>query len=231
MNFQYLKKIIRIDINQNTTVMKKGKFSITKRSFICSVVFLFLFGSHLSFASLALQEVDQQDQSYTEYKGEVLDSKSSEPLVFADLNVSDTNISTITNTEGEFLLKVPNDLLDKSVTISFLGYNKYVLPLSEFNKGRTKIKLDVFVTQLTQVSLKVPKDAISLVRATLKRKGGNYYNNQAIMTAFYRETIKKRRKNASLSEAVLEIYKQPYASKKRDHITLVKARKALTIRN
>jgi hypothetical protein len=45
------------------------------------------------------------------------------------------------------------------------------------------------------------------------------------MTAFYRETIKKRRKNASLSEAVLEIYKQPYTNYKSDQIKLIKARK------
>jgi hypothetical protein len=45
------------------------------------------------------------------------------------------------------------------------------------------------------------------------------------MTAFYRETIKKRRKNASLSEAVLEIYKQPYTAARRDAIKLIKSRK------
>ena len=46
------------------------------------------------------------------------------------------------------------------------------------------------------------------------------------MTAFYRETIKKRRKNASLSEAVVKIHKQPYNNKRRDHIELIKARKS-----
>ena len=45
------------------------------------------------------------------------------------------------------------------------------------------------------------------------------------MTAFYRETIKKRRKNASLSEAVVKIHKQPYNNVKNDHIELIKARK------
>ena len=45
------------------------------------------------------------------------------------------------------------------------------------------------------------------------------------MTAFYRETIKKRRRNASLSEAVVKIHKQPYNNVKNDHIELIKARK------
>ena len=46
------------------------------------------------------------------------------------------------------------------------------------------------------------------------------------MTAFYRETIKKRNKNVSLSEAVVNIYKAPYSSYKRDELKLFKARKS-----
>jgi hypothetical protein len=46
------------------------------------------------------------------------------------------------------------------------------------------------------------------------------------MTAFYRETIKKRRKNVSLSEAVVNIYKTPYSSLRKDAVELYKARKS-----
>jgi hypothetical protein len=46
------------------------------------------------------------------------------------------------------------------------------------------------------------------------------------MTAFYRETIKKRRTNVSLSEAVVNIYKAPYSSNKNDALELYKARKS-----
>lgn len=46
------------------------------------------------------------------------------------------------------------------------------------------------------------------------------------MTAFYRETIKKRRRNASLSEAIVEIYRHPYSSSKTDKVKLIKARKS-----
>jgi hypothetical protein len=46
------------------------------------------------------------------------------------------------------------------------------------------------------------------------------------MTAFYRETIKKRRKNVSLAEAIVNVYKQPYTSARKDYIKLYKARKS-----
>ena len=50
------------------------------------------------------------------------------------------------------------------------------------------------------------------------------------MTAFYRETIKKRKRNVSLSEAVVNIYKTPYNSKRKDAMKLYKARKSTDYR-
>jgi len=64
-----------------------------------------------------------------------------------------------------------------------------------------------------------------LMRAVLEKKGVNYFNTQTLMTAFYRETIKKNRTYVSLSEAVVEINKQPYTSFKSDGVKLYKARK------
>src|SRR5665647_1131143 len=45
------------------------------------------------------------------------------------------------------------------------------------------------------------------------------------MTTFYRETIKKNKAYVSLSEAVVEVCKQPYSSVKTDVVKLYKARK------
>ncbi|KAG1654379.1 23S rRNA pseudouridine(2604) synthase [Nymphon striatum] len=123
------------------------------------------------------------------YKGEVIDVANKKPLVFATLTISDTNISTITNTEGQFALKVPADIIE-------------------------------------EVNLSVPKNAKILVQQTLQKKGENYFDDPTLMTAFYRETIKKRKKNVSLSEAVVNIYKTSYTSDRKDAVELYKARKS-----
>lgn len=60
----------------------------------------------------------------------------------------------------------------------------------------------------------------------MAKKGDNYFDDPALMTAFYRETIKKRRKNVSLSEAMVNIYKSPYNSQRSDAVELYKARKS-----
>ncbi|ALJ04429.1 hypothetical protein APS56_04430 [Pseudalgibacter alginicilyticus] len=162
----------------------------------------------------------------TEYKGIILDKESKKPLIYTNLNITNTNISTVTNTDGEFLIKVPELYLKSSVIISHLGYNDLEISLSELNNPINHIYLNEAIITLNEVNLKTIKNAEALVRETLKRKGDNYYNNHALMTAFYRETIKKRNRNASLSEAVVEVYKQPLKSNKNDAVKLIKARKS-----
>jgi hypothetical protein len=168
----------------------------------------------------------QNTDNITTYKGEVIDAKTSKLLVFATLMVENTNISTITNTEGEFLLKVPKEYTTNNVLVSFLGYSSKSIPLENLKERKNKIELAISVTELSEVNIQAPKDAAGLVREVLSKKGENYFDDPTLMTAFYRETIKKRRRNVSLSEAVVNIYKSPYASSKRDAVELFKARKS-----
>ena len=172
----------------------------------------------------ALQQNQQED--FKQYRGEVVDASTKKPLVFATLALDGTNISTITNTEGEFLLKIPSDKATGMLTVSFLGYKNKSLALSELRPNKNRITLEVSVTQLLEVNINAPKDARALVKETLAKKGANYFDDPTLMTAFYRETIKKRRKNVSLSEAVVNIYKTPYNSLRRDAVELYKARKS-----
>ncbi|RNC88710.1 MAG: carboxypeptidase-like regulatory domain-containing protein [Allomuricauda sp.] len=170
--------------------------------------------------------VAQNSEDVNSYRGEVFDLKTNKPLVFASLAVEGTNISTITNTEGNFQLKVPKTITDANVLISFLGYSSKTIALADLKENKNKIGLAISVTQLAEVDVEVPKDAAALVRETLLRKGENYFDDPTLMTAFYRETIKKRRRNVSLSEAVVNIYKSPYDSQRRDAVELFKARKS-----
>ncbi|TLF45805.1 carboxypeptidase-like regulatory domain-containing protein [Maribacter aurantiacus] len=167
-----------------------------------------------------------QEEGFKEYLGEVYDSETKKPLIFATLTLENTNISTITNTEGEFSLKVPDSNTSENVIVSFLGYRTKRIPMLQFKSEGNEIGMTELVTQLSEVSLSIPKDARALVRETLKKRGENYIDNPTVMTAFYRETIKRRRQNVSLSEAVVNIYKAPYSSNKNDALKLFKARKS-----
>lgn len=168
---------------------------------------------------------DIQDD-FKQYKGKIIEKKSKKELVFATVALEGTNISTISNTEGDFLLKIPLSIEEGVVSFSFLGHTTKKIPLIELNETNNNIELEISVTELAEVNLNAPKDAEELVREVLMKRGQNYFNDQTLMTAFYRETIKKRRRNVSLSEAVVNIYKSSYSSNKKDAVELYKARKS-----
>lgn len=208
-------------------VMKQNKINKRTNSVVTALM-LVLMTSFIGIqtAQAFFQENTPQKVSFTKYKGEVLDSQSKKPLVFATLSLENSNISTITNTEGEFALKVPEGESEGNLIVSFLGYSTKIIPLSQLKDGGNKVLMKVSVTELSGVDLSVPKDAKTLVEEILKRKGENYFEDPTLMTAFYRESIKKRKRNVSLSEAVVNIYKTPYTSDRKDAVKLYKARKS-----
>lgn len=204
-------------------MIKRG--SISARTTFINAIFLLLVIIGFQNSSYANTRILNDTIGFNEYRGSVIDSKTKKSLEFATLLVNGTNISTITNTQGDFLLKVPKKFANRRVTVSFLGYTSKVISLSDFDKDNTIVRLETYIEELSEVKINV-KDATSLVQEMLKRKGDNYYNDDLKMTSFYRETIKKRRTYVSLSEAVVEIYKQPYTTDKSDILKIYKARKS-----
>jgi hypothetical protein len=168
----------------------------------------------------------QDTIQFEEYHGLVVDAETNGELVFATITVDNSNISSVTNTEGEFTIKIPDSLINKDIAVSFLGYQKKIIPIRSLKSRNNIISLEPISINLKQIDLVVPKDALELVKQMLNNKGENYLENPVKMTAFYRETIKKRSKNASLAEAVAYIYKQPNSSGRKDIIDLYKSRKS-----
>lgn len=162
---------------------------------------------------------------FTEYKGKVVNSRNQNPLTSAYLSVQNSNISTVTNADGEFSLKIPNNLENVNIAVSHLGYQTRVLPLQHFQQQPVVIELQESMEELGEVAIFNYTDPEALVRNMLKNRASNYFTDRTTMTGFYRESIKRGRKNVSLSEAVVKIHKQPYDSNADDDISLVKARK------
>src|SRR5665648_1003930 len=172
--------------------MKTQTFYFGQRSKIISAIILILMGfSRAAIASPAIPKSNQPDTlTYVQYKRQVSDQETRSPLAFASLTLNGTNIATITNSEGEFSLKVPKSMTEGKITVSYLGYKNKTVNLSEFKPERTKIELDLLVIALYEVRV-FPKDPELLIRAVMNKRAENYFNDQTLMTAFYRETIKK----------------------------------------
>ncbi|MCH9660373.1 MAG: carboxypeptidase-like regulatory domain-containing protein [Bacteroidetes bacterium] len=167
----------------------------------------------------------EAQETFSEFNGEVMDNGTKESLAFVTVGVQDTNISTITNADGEFSLKVPDNQANGILEISSLGYQTLTIPLSTFSKNQ-KIRLVPAMVELSEINLTAFSNAEALVRKVFSDKEGNDLEEDVLMTAFYRETIKRRSRNVSLTEAVINLYKSPNASSKKDVLELRRARKS-----
>jgi len=162
--------------------------------------------------------------SFKQFKGSILDSKTRNELIFASITVSGTNISTISNTEGKFSIKIPTEKQNLNLVISFLGYKNKVVPIKELKSEKNVLYLEPSNTILEEVVVKVA-DAKNIFLGVLNNRLQNYGNDPIQMTGFYRETIRKRRTYVSLSESLVNIQKQPFSVGSQDEINLFKGRK------
>lgn len=179
---------------------------------------------------LFVAHMDAQILNYQEFSGVVVEEGSDRPLESVSIKLNGTNLGTITNREGDFSIKVPEDRNIVSITFSLLGYEPETFMLSEFKASDNLISLKLKVTELSQVNISSFKNAEALVKAVFEKKSVNNLNKATVMTAFYRETIKRRNRNVSLTEAVVNLYKKPYQSSEKDAIALHKARKSTDYR-
>ncbi|HPL76207.1 MAG TPA: carboxypeptidase-like regulatory domain-containing protein [Paludibacteraceae bacterium] len=159
-----------------------------------------------------------------EFSGKIVDVKNGDVLPFATLSVEGSNITTVSNSEGEFSLKIPKEFQDKTLTVSYIGYKNRILKISELKQENSRITLEPMIVSLPEINV-ISTDAENLVLSVLENRYKNYPEEELLMTAFYRETIKKNRSYVSLSEAIVDILKQPYSSFRQDQAELYKSRK------
>lgn len=166
----------------------------------------------------------QDTLNYVQYKGTVVEMDTRKSLGFATLTLEGSNLSTVANSDGEFAFKVPVNATSGNVIVSYLGHKDRIIKLSILKPEKNRIELELLSVTLTTINIH-PKDPDMLMRTILSKRLDNYNQEQNKMIVFYRETIKKNKTYVSLSEAVLDVYKQPCLSSKSDQIELSKGRK------
>jgi hypothetical protein len=195
--------------------------------FMLAIVALISMTTSATFASSVFEEEDQlpDTSKFVLLQGTVEDEESGDPLAFATIAIEESNIATVSNSSGNFSLKVPKDKTNEKIRISFIGYEKKYIPVSAFRHGRNIISLKMITIPLVEVSV-FPSEPDLLIRAVMNRRDENYLSEPTKMTAFYRETIKKGWSYVSLSEAVVNVYKFSYDNSREDRVKLQIGRKS-----
>jgi hypothetical protein len=194
----------------------KTKFKNYGKALITLMMIFFIMGMSQSAWS---------QTNFKTYQGRVVDDENSNPLVFAMIGIEGTNISTVTNTEGNFTIKIPAENLQSTLKIAFLGYENVSIQVADLKTEKVNtIRMKQVTVSLAEISV-FPNDPRFIIDKVMENRTKNYSTEPLQMTAFYRETIKKRRTYVGIAEAVVQVLKQPYNNSKSDQIKLAKGRK------
>lgn len=163
-------------------------------------------------------------KSFLQIIGSIYDRESGEPLAFANISLLGKSIGTVSNDRGRFNLKISyNNLLD-TLAVSYIGYKNTYIPINQLSFYKNKIYLKQDRFQIQEVIIRSNNAEIILEQAIDKIKD-NYYTDPYYITSFYREIVTNKNELASITEAILEVYKSPYLGLYSDQIKLLKNRK------
>jgi hypothetical protein len=163
-----------------------------------------------------------EERLMTTLRGIIINASSGEAIGYASIGLFANGINTMSNEEGRFIFKIPEEDRADSIFISHVGFKPITLSIKSFNAGFITIKLEENIRQLPEVVVK-PINALELVKEAIAKIPENYSGTPYLTTGFYRMTGTAEKSIIDLSEAVFEIYNGDYARKNKQ-FRLIKSR-------
>jgi hypothetical protein len=171
----------------------------------------------------------QTEEDFFIIGGTVKNARNKKNMEYVNISAVGTNITTITNADGEFVLKISNKLNVNEIELSCIGYYNAKYTITHSNLLNQIFYLSPHLIKLKEVEVLSWKNPEDLIEAAIDKIEVNYSNTPNLLKAFYRETIQKRKKYINISEAVMEIYKSSYHKNTAgDKVQILKGRKLLS---
>ncbi|WP_291584606.1 carboxypeptidase-like regulatory domain-containing protein [Bacteroides sp.] len=174
----------------------------------------------------AREEVD----GYFTVTGVVRNKDDRKKLENVNVSIPGTNIGTVTNSDGVFSLKIKEAEIVRGLEVSHIGYLNTQISLKE-NKDLSTLTVWMMpAPNLLSEIVILGNNARGIVEEAIRKIPVNYSSNENMLTTFYRETVQKRRRYISVSEAVIDVYKTAYNDRipARDKVQLQKGRRLLS---
>lgn len=157
--------------------------------------------------------------------GRIVDAETNEPLPYATIGISHRGRGTVTNFNGDFILRISEECLEDTLTVSYVGYVNRLLPVKSLPGNMMTIKMDRDYIPIPEIIIRA-QDPLLILRRTISSAASNYGTTPAVLTGFYREGVYRKKEPQIYSEAVVRIYKSPYArSLQNDQIKIIRSRK------
>jgi hypothetical protein len=197
---------------------------LQNKNLVFSVIEKYIIISQAETASSSVSDtLHKEEVKYI--AGIVIDEETFEPLPFATIGLKNKGRGTVTNNNGKFGLKIGHDLVNDTLAISYLGYIRTEIPVSQAFHDNFSIPMKREFISIPEIIIKnqIPHEIIYKTIAAIHH---NYSNDPVYMTGFYREGVMKKRELQNYSEAIVQIYKSSYSgSILGDQMKIYKSRK------
>ena len=167
----------------------------------------------------------QSKDSLFTIKGKLFDQETGNPVLFASISILNTSIGTISNQDGEFQLVVPDSLQRSKIRCSHIGYESREIDLSLLEGYHIDLAMNPQIVALQEIIIRAISP-MQVLGDMMNHRAVNYAFEPVYLTSFYREGIEYRRRNADLTESVLQIFKTGYKNPASDdQVKLIKKRR------
>jgi len=229
MMFIYDSKIIN---NQKRTEIKKGTYSI--RLAVCEIVGntnldIKSIGNHIlitlpvTHTAAPVKIKEKKCDVHFVIEGTLLDKSTRKPVEAGSVGVQGSSIGSVTNSNGEFRLVLPDSLHTSKVVFSHIGYENQVIEASLLEGTHCIVGLQGRVIPIQEVVVRLT-NPIHLLRQMYEKKWINYSSKPTYTMSFYREGVESGNRFVNLNEGVFKVYKPSNLSGEKDQVKLLKMR-------
>jgi len=152
--------------------------------------------------------------SQTELKSKIVDFLTYLPLENASIYVENSTIGSVSNTDGRFVLSVPEKYKNDTLVISSIGYKSFKIPVNEFVNDED-IFLDEDIASLDEILIVAetrPKTGNDVVLRAIEELSENLPDQPYLQKGFLRHRERNKKEYKWLIESALTLYDSSYAS-------------------
>ena len=202
--------------------MSSRKTFTIVRSFVVTILLS-------AFAAGAVAQEPEAAPATVVVEGTVKDRASKKKLANVSVFVPGTRIGTVSNADGSFSLKIPADKAAAGLKAEQVGYFSSVIPLPHDQESELTIWLRPSAKTLKELVVR-SGDPRVIVEEALRKVPQNYSSEPQLYSAFYRETIQKRKRYVGITEGMVSVYKTGYKRQNvaRERVGIRKGRRLMS---
>ncbi len=157
----------------------------------------------------------------TEVKSKVTDFLTYMPIENANVYIKNTTIGTVTNTDGRFVLNVPERHVNDTLIVSSIGYESFKVVISEFEDEEIFLEEDIAsLDEVVVVAETRPKTGNDIMLRALEELPENLPYEPYLQKGFLRHKERNKKQYKWLIESAITVYDSSYESGSRRNLRI-----------